>query len=665
MTDLLLDTAVPASLPRPRAVAVLGQGRLRTVVEALLARRIVVGADLADGQASLVVVASDGWDDGLLAEAAARFRAAGTPWLPVHVELGQAVIGPLTLPGRPGGHCCADRRRRAVRPDAADRSTLLERHGGRLAAATSSWLTGIGVQAVATIVADAVCRVIDGDPAPALLDHLMTVRLDTLATRVHRVLPDPRCPECGRLPADSADDAALALASRPKLAPGQFRAADLGQLGERIEARFVDAETGLVREVIRRHTWSLPVAFAPLAWPGVRRTDHGVGRTLDHRSSGYAAVLEALERYAGLAPGRRRGVVRACYGEVSERALDPRRLGLPAAEQYASDGFPYQPFTDELQLGWVWGFSFARRAPLLIPECFVYYGHAHRPTGDRPLAYETSNGCALGSCLEEAILYGILEVAERDAFLMTWYAQMPVPRIAIGSARDRSLPLMVERVERLSGYRIGVFDITVEHGVPSVWAMAENQRDDPDRPTALCAAGAHLDPEKACLAAIGELALMIEDVPKRYLDNRDRVRRMVNDPDEVRQMEDHSLLYGDRAAFERLAFLLRSTVEHSFGAELSGSPPHADLRDDVTALVDRYLATGLDVIVVNQTTPELAAAGLACAKTLIPGLLPMTFGHRNRRTHGLSRPLTVPVQLGYADRPLRPDNLNPHPHPFP
>jgi len=45
------------------------------------------------------------------------------------------------------------------------------------------------------------------------------------------------------------------------------------------------------------------------------------------------------------------------------------------------------------------------------PSEFQVEHSEHEPR----LVFETSNGCALGSCLEEAILHGILEVAERDA----------------------------------------------------------------------------------------------------------------------------------------------------------------------------------------------------------------------------------------------------------
>ncbi|MET9239213.1 hypothetical protein [Nonomuraea sp. NPDC003709] len=43
----------------------------------------------------------------------------------------------------------------------------------------------------------------------------------------------------------------------------------------------------------------------------------------------------------------------------------------------------------------------------------------------------------------------------------------------------------------------------------------------------------------------------------------------------------------------------------------------------------------------------------------------MTFGHRNRRVRGLTRPLELPYRLGHRTAPLTPADLNPDPHPFP
>jgi ribosomal protein S12 methylthiotransferase accessory factor len=133
-------------------------------------------------------------------------------------------------------------------------------------------------------------------------------------------------------------------------------------------------------------------------------------------------------------------VVRASYKSIADDALDPRTCGVHPDESYELPGFPFAPFDEDREVSWVWGYSFGRGKPILVPERCAYYRILQEGRQERPFFYETSNGCALGSCAEEAILFGILEVAERDAFLLTWYGQMAVPRIDLDSAADRVIP---------------------------------------------------------------------------------------------------------------------------------------------------------------------------------------------------------------------------------
>ncbi|MET9239211.1 YcaO-like family protein [Nonomuraea sp. NPDC003709] len=60
--------------------------------------------------------------------------------------------------------------------------------------------------------------------------------------------------------------------------------------------------------------------------------------------------------------------------------------------------------------------------------------------------------CALGGSMAEALLYGLLETVERDAFLMTWYGRLPVPRIEHGTGPHHPAPGRRDhRGERLPG----------------------------------------------------------------------------------------------------------------------------------------------------------------------------------------------------------------------
>jgi ribosomal protein S12 methylthiotransferase accessory factor len=630
-------------------VAVIGHGLIADTISAHLGGRT---ANVEDCEAAVVV--SDAWQDS--SRFADMYRDLGAPWLTVHIELGEAIIGPAVFPGESGCPECMERRRTRAGVNEGYRTALLESVRADVPRRPPSHI----VQVVADVVADELSRIVVGERQPRTRQAFLRVRFADLATSFHRFLPDPGCPQCGSLPDDTDEAAILRPSSRGKIRPGGLRSADLSILGPSLLDRYVDPQSGLIQQVRRLEAFGLPVAFAPFGWRDQVDTDNGTGRTLDHRTSGYAAVLEALERYCGLGPGGKRTTVRASYAELGDRAVDPHDFGLYPEDQYGKPGFPYRPFDPDEPMEWVWAHSFRRGGPVLVPESMAYYGR--RPDGASPRpAYEISNGCAIGSCPEEAVIHGILEVAERDAFLMTWYGRIPVPEIDVATAADRRLPLLVERVERRSGSVLRLFDTTLEQGIPACWAVACPIDGEPF--AALCAAGAGLEPEQACLSAVSELATMLVSMPQRYAEDAERVAAMVDDPDLVRTMHDHGSLYGDARAAKRLDFLWDREQKTALSGRVT--KPTADLRDDLTYLVDRYLATGLDVIVVDQTTPEVAAGGLTCVKVLIPGTVPMTFGHRNRRVHGLPRLLTVPHLLGHRASPLCPDELNEHPHPFP
>lgn len=69
---------------------------------------------------------------------------------------------------------------------------------------------------------------------------------------------------------------------------------------------------------------------------------------------------------------------------------------------------------------------------------------------------------------------------------------------------------------------------------------------------------------------------------------------------------------------------------------------------------------------VDQTDPATRdRLGLHAAKVIVPGTLPMTFGHVNRRTLGLPRLLEVPARLGRVPTVRQHADLPLHPHPFP
>ncbi|MGW1749209.1 TOMM precursor leader peptide-binding protein [Streptomyces sp. NPDC002092] len=597
---------------------------------------------------SMLVVARDGWDTGDWTAAQDR----GEPWLPVWTELDRAVIGPVVRPGEPGCVWCLQKWRSSA-PERAPWTGEL-REDERIATRPSAWLSGFA--------AEAVCDVLQSGVAG---DRCWYLGLRDLSLTRHAFLPDPLCAVCGELPDDTAARAEIVPLARPKPRARSSRIRELSE--SRLTRLYVDAETGVVAPPRGMRDSMVPLTEAVLAEYGYRG-EAGFGRTRDFASSRATAVAEALERLGGQWPWGKRTTVRGSYAELAEDALDPRTFGLLAPERYLEPDCQYQPFTEDAEVSWVWAYSFGRARPVLVPETHAYYRMPLQPgtRADKPFTFEISNGCALGGCIEEAVLHGILEVVERDAFLMTWYARLPVPEVDLARAPDPRIRLVAERIER-HGYRVRAFDITLTEGIRAFWVLAQDSTGDERRPKVVCTSGSALDPVAAVLTALGELAPIVEQELTRYPAEAERARRMAADPELVRIMTDHALCAATPEAFDRFSFLLDGDRMTGWDEVIARSPwpLHTDLRDDLTEAVGRMLAGGMDVVVVDQTSPLHEAADLHCVKVIAPGALSMTFGHRNRRTTGLPRLREVPHRLGHAPRPLTDTDLNPHPHPFP
>lgn len=443
-----------------------------------------------------------------------------------------------------------------------------------------------------------------------------------------------------------------------KVTPTSYRSRSMDELKKVLVNDYLGQKTGFLNG--KAIDLTTPFADVVVNLPLLQGDEGTAGRTLSYESSELTAILEGLERYCGLTPRGKKTVVHDSYNNVKDYAINPEIVGTHSKEQYALPRFPFKKFNPKRKIDWVWGYSFMKEEPILVPELLSYYslgcGHGY--------VYETSNGCALGGSLEEAIFYGILEIVERDSFLMTWYAQLPLPRLDPKSAKDQELDLMIERMSLVGGYDLHLYNSTMENGIPSIVAIAKNRKD--HGLNLICAAGAHLDPVRAVKSAVHELAGMMLTLDKKFEDNYAQIMKMLLDNNLVKQMDDHGMLYGLRQAEERLKFLLDDNRPlKTFEEEFKWETNHLDLTNDLKDILQVFKQLNLDVIVVDQTTSEIKRNGLSCVKVLIPGMLPMTFGNHLKRLNGLDRVLKVPVKMGYTKKPLKPEQLNPYPHPFP
>ncbi|MBS2967885.1 TOMM precursor leader peptide-binding protein [Metabacillus sp. KIGAM252] len=641
-----------------KTIAVIGEGALAELAAQKLSKTYdvihTVHADENPAEAALIL--QDCWNPAFFREA--KERLGGIPRLYGYVSFGEGVIGPLETQGSTGCFHCASVRKLMAGRDRKEMWDLTER-AAESALESDVWATRTGMAQMIHILENEV-RLLLEDMEVHSNGSIFLLNLRTLEGSWHSFLADPFCAVCGFVPDDCAELARIELKSSLKTDKNSYRCRSMGELSKFLSKDYLDSSTGLFNEKVV--DLSTPFADTIVNLPLFGGNEGTAGRTLSYKASEMTAILEGLERYCGYTARGKNTVIRERYRNLAGQAINPLTVGVHAPEKYAETGFPFQPFHPDRKLNWVWGYSFLEERPVLVPELLAYYSMGCGHKGG--FVYETSNGCAVGGSLEEAIFHGIMEVAERDSFLITWYARLPLRRIDPRSSGDTELNLMLDRMETLNGYDLHLFQSTMEHGIPSIWAIVKNRKD--SGMNLMCAAGAHLDPVRAVKSAVFELAGMMGALGERLDDKRERYKRMLEDGSLVRQMEDHGMLYGLPEAEERLNFLLQDqrpllTFEEAF----EHAPIRADIKDDLEDVILRFKKRNMDVIVVDQTAPELKKNGLHCVKVLIPGMLPMTFGHHLTRLTGLERVLKVPAELGYRNGQLSLDELNPYPHPFP
>lgn len=578
----------------------------------------------------------------------AQASLSAQPVLPIRYDGGLALLGPVQGAGPAVCLGCAEHARLATLGPRVPRRDPQTRLGGRPSPALRPLL-------------DALVRQVAADPE-SYRRTVVAVRTDLGTASHHRVRPRPEgCAICGPLPDDSPEHVRVPAHPVPVTA-GTLRADNPLADGGNLRDALFDLRHGPVAGVFKNGHLPLAVVSAELVGDKAVR-EAGFGRTIDFADAERVALYEAVERHNGMRPRRSTTVIEASFEDLgADQALDPERLGRYDPEHVQHKTFHLTPYHPGARTRWVHGWSYTHEKPLAVPEHVAYWA-ANDPS---QFIAETSNGCGLGNNLTEAVLHGLFEVAERDAFLMAWYARTPLHRIRIPD--DPALPHLVDRMESL-GYELAFFDATNDLGIPAVISVARYRGPNPETPQIYYAAGAHPDPRRAMLSAAVEVAVDVESAvdrlaaePETY--SRERLLRLLAEPSLIRTMHEHVAVNGLAEAADRHDFLWdNAPVKDLPAADL---PPFGDLRVLLDHYIERLSALGLEIIAVDQTDPVIAdQLGLHSAKVIVPGTMPMTFGHVYRRTLGLPRLLEVPHKLGRAPTPLAYESVALQPHPFP
>ncbi|WP_103349247.1 YcaO-like family protein [Amycolatopsis sp. CA-128772] len=562
----------------------------------------------------------------------------GLRLLPFRCERGQGLAGPAITPGGTGpdfADVLARRRAAALDPRVVDAfATADPPPGRRFRPGDAQWML--------TVLAVQLDRWLAGEPAETTTGELELdpARL-TVLPRPVLPLPDrPRPVEPrGPRPDLLVDDRTGIVTAVHELPPAQGMPA-------RLKVCAVDVAD--MRRVV--------------GWPNDRQAFGTSWHDFDLARD--SAIGEAVERYCGSWLPPERELRRASYRTLRRDgvpALDPRRLNLYSPRQYATPGFPFEPLTPDTECTWLEAFSHTTGEAVWVPACLVSPEADSGRFTDPLIA-----GLAGGTSEEHAVTSGLEEVLERDA-TMIWWANTP---------RLRRLAIPAE-LQALIADTTGTYDVTLipldnEFAVPIVAAAVFDRARRwlsigfATRPDAFEAAKKALAEgftlHHTCLALDDEreLAGMQADLPhlgnlKPYRADRRYLDSYREDFGDVVDLLCQQQVYLDPRAATRVAPWVRDLPVRSW----EGLPALGERR--LKAYRERVEERGFEVLSVDLTTRDVAAAGFRAAHTIVPGLvsnfpagLPYWGDGRVRR---------AAVDLGWRSAPLPEERLNTFPLP--
>jgi len=642
------------------SVVALDRAPEHSVITALVAEGMTVSrcsvTEAAERDDTLIVVIVDDYLDPRLDELDRMLALRPRPWLLAKASSRAIWLGPLMEHGRTGCWCCMAQRlaanRQVERYITGDRGAGPIRLPHSQPVASATVLAGLLATEIATM---AVTR-----SSPNLDGRMITVDLEQLATVEHELVRRPQCERCGDPELIRGRDPKVTIASR-RLArdiEGGLRARPTGEVYQQLRRHispiigavtwltpFSEVDNGLIYCYRAGHNFAMIRNDIVRLRRNLRGQSGGKGRTdLQARVSGLA---EAIERYSGLWRGDE-PVRHASFAELGpDNAVHPSELTLFSDRQYEQrEALNADPanrlhvvpgrLAHDRPVDWTACWSMTRDQIRYVPSAYAWFGHPELEH-DAYYCYADSNGNAAGSTREDAILQGFLELVERDAVALWWYNRIRRPAFDLDELHD-------PYVDRLRAFYAGIgrslwmLDITNDLGIPVIAAVSHR----PGHPVQdiLVGFGAHFDPQIAAARALTEVNQFFP---------------MVRD----RDASGETLYLDDDIAM--MSWLREAKIEAEPWLTPDGDQParapssylwadFGDLAEAVTLCVDVASKAGLEFIVLDQTQPDL---DLSVVKVIVPGLR-----HFWRRL-GPGRLYTVPVRLGWQDRPAREEEMNP------
>ena len=381
---------------------------------------------------------------------------------------------------------------------------------------------------------------------------------------------------------------------------------------------------------------------------------NGSGAGLTYQDAYYCTLGECAERYS-LSVINPKNLIFGTYNELKHQynITKPAIWQLFSKTQFAN--IPFPEFTEDTKIAWVNADNLLLKEQVLVPACTIYLPYVpHFLNQQEKILYPSvSTGAACSSSCNEAILKGIYELIERDAFLICWRKKLRIPEIVIDE-NSAIFNIFIDKFKRKHlEYRLFYTKLDMKaHSVFGILYVSDNQS---TNKTLYCGGACHHDPNVAVIKTLLELAQGLKwgeyTKAERFVPNVDFSN--------IISFKDRMLLYATGEYNQAFDFLQNNSKINlsDIKKEL-----HANTNDYLKDILLSLKLSDIDVFAIDVTPVDIEQCQLNVIKVLIPEFETME-GNYNWQFLGKNRYEELPKKLGFT---LSQDNdYNPYPHPYP
>ncbi len=324
-----------------------------------------------------------------------------------------------------------------------------------------------------------------------------------------------------------------------------------------------------------------------------------------------------------------RKVIIGKYEEVGKNALDPEIYGIDHAKQ---------------SFDWVEGENLTLKKKCLIPAQLIYLGYG---TGtETRLSCQNSTGTACADTRTEAILRGIYEIIERDAFMCVYLNKITVPKMDISSIDNEDIRFILELLGRYN-LNIELFNITNDFNIPTILSLIyDNSFLGPN-----VTIGIKTDSsmKRAIIGSIEEAVVRRTTI--RGMMKRNELKEKVY---KVENIVERASYWFSPDMIKHLNFLYDSNKIDPFKDDLLDT----QIKDELDEIITKMKRLGFSIYTTCISDGKISSKDCVVYKTIIPGLQPLFQSERERI---VNEKRIKDVSLFFKKQTLK---INVIPHPF-